>query len=405
MNKSKTLLLLTGISLLCISLSVGVAINNTHRYINPVKADEYEMICNASQNKLHTSSSTTYGSKVINTESGNKVTLTYFNVSKSSDSSYWQGISQNGFIANLDALTGLNSLTIVPYSDSGSLKIRWGNMINPIEKSESIIISDTNPITCYFNNEKPNYFAIYNLESTEVEITSIAFNYSCVNVSGYDNGDDAIVSPDNKLVAYGKYPQYEVINTDIKSELEGLGVNENVFFTYQQVKYVRSGDKYFYVSPIRWKVLRISDGIYTLISDMLLDTHTYDDDGATDYIGTGIRNWLLDVFYKKVFPSDDNILYLPIDRDEVTLLTQQEIRSSYSSVLGTASDKSKKIAYVTDYAKANGAFNSNLAGRYWTRTAASGNIYYVATNGDYNGSYAPETTGVSVRPYITIYTD
>ena len=149
-------------------------------------------------------------------------------------------------------------------------------------------------------------------------------------------------------------------------------------------KIIKNKEYYFKVEPIKWKVLEKDNDKLFLFSKLLLDTHIFDNK-SNDYSLSNIRLWLNNDFYNKAFIDNEKSLitsktidteknvyepygYKVISEsliDKIFILSKDDITNK-SYGFNNNNDKCKK---VTDYAKANGAWESgeSLNGWYWLR--------------------------------------
>ncbi len=143
---------------------------------------------------------------------------------------------------------------------------------------------------------------------------------------------------------------------------------------------------YFKVEPIKWNVLEDKDGKVFIFSELILDAHKFDD-SSNDYAASSIRSWLNSDFYNKAFTDKqkeliENTTLKDISNvtDKVFLLSEEEIENT-SYGFNSNNDRCKK---VTDYAKANHAYEYKENGWYWLRTpsyAGACNVFYLGDVG------------------------
>ena len=249
-----------------------------------------------------------------------------------------------------------------------------------------------------------------------------------------------VIDEENNTLTYGLYPQTYVSDEATILALDALTSPEsNGWYLYNDEYYtkksanpysssytfndgttIKSGTTYWFkCEPIKWKILTSSDGSYSLVSNVLIDTHIYDSD-YNNYKDSEIRSWLNDHFLNSAFSLDSSLIQTTtVDNsasttnlasnsyacanteDKIYLLSYKDYRnSSYFS------DNSARQCKPTDYALANYCHQSNGNGWYWTRSPASNyndrpwRVVYHGGLDDYRGivSY----TNVGVRPAITI---
>ncbi len=254
------------------------------------------------------------------------------------------------------------------------------------------------------------------------------------------------------VVTYGLYPQTYVSDKTLISSLNKLTTTgSNGWYLYNGSYYAKkiaepypynssrefndgtgivSGTQYWFkCDPIEWNILSSSDGTYSLVSSVLLDTHRFNDDVregteggyyANNYANSEIRSWLNNDFYNSAFALDDSLIQtVTVDNsaattssstnqyacdnteDKVYLLSYQD----YESADYFADDAARQCK-VTDWAKANYASYYSGNGDYWTRSPASydsNNAWSVNFYGNlYSHHIYVNLSGICVRPAITI---
>lgn len=173
---------------------------------------------------------------------------------------------------------------------------------------------------------------------------------------GKSAGDDALYTKNGKTVEFGYYPQTEVTNYSITSELDEkageLPTNSNsqkwtsygyydngstsdymwyidvvldgvkyrgVYFTYYRAKtidgassdsnseqddngYYAGSTYWFEYEPITWTIISEKNGTALILCDMVIDSQEYDSI-SNSYAESAIRRWLNDDFYNTAFNS------------------------------------------------------------------------------------------------------
>ena len=261
------------------------------------------------------------------------------------------------------------------------------------------------------------------------------------------------LSSDGETVQYGLYPQKNVNDSSLVSELNKITDPEsNGWYLYNDEYYAKTvakpnSDSYefddgtsiekdetywFKCEPIVWKVLSNNEGECYLVSSTLLDAHKYDDD-KNSYDESSIRSWLNDDFFNSAFAlGNDNILETTVDNsasttdsddnphecddtlDKVFMPSYKDYMNEDYGFAPTTGDSYSRSCKTTDWARARGAFAETEStetylnmGYYWTRSPYSGesDITWCITH--FGVFYSGEDSGVnskenSVRPAITI---
>ncbi len=280
-------------------------------------------------------------------------------------------------------------------------------------------------------------------------------------------GTIPVLSRDNKYVTYGLYPQSHIKDETLLSELNALTsnsvndwylLNGNYYkkmisstykgieeYTFDDGDTVLNNTSYWFrCEPIKWRVLSINSGVYTLLSDSLLDyagiyQESLDPSAKEEktiypssYQNSNVIN-KLDSFTEEAFALNNTYLKEATIKNDASTTSSSENRYisdsdmkvksyllSYQDYVNTAygftSDdgiSSSRQALTTDYARSNGSWvnyqdsqNSDLkkAGTYLTRSPSSEYSYAVNVINSVGAirSYAVNNEGHSLRPAINI---
>lgn len=261
------------------------------------------------------------------------------------------------------------------------------------------------------------------------------------------------LSADGETVQYGLYPQKNVNDSSLVSELNKITDPEsNGWYLYNDEYYAKTvakpnNDSYkfdddtpivkdetywFKCEPIVWRVLSNNEGELYLVSSTLLDVVQYDDN-KNSYDESSIRSWLNNDFFNTAFAlGNDNIFETTVDNSAATTDSEDNTYAcddtldyvfmpSYKDYLNeeygfypTTDDLSLRCCKTTDWTRARGAFSEyestpayNGNGYYWTRSPYSGKSDVTWCVGHFGSIYTHEGSEVdcnenSVRPAITI---
>ena len=105
---------------------------------------------------------------------------------------------------------------------------------------------------------------------------------------------------------FGRYPQSEITDSFIKTEIVQNDEAENGLISYNGNLYYREGKRIFEYAPIQWRVLSVAnDGIY-IMSEKVLDRKKYNSSytGIT-WADCTLRTWLNGYFYNLAFSSSE----------------------------------------------------------------------------------------------------
>ena len=177
------------------------------------------------------------------------------------------------------------------------------------------------------------------------------------------------------------------INIPYENPFKGANVGDMVKFgRYPQTA---AGD----VQDIEWRVLSVEGDKVLAISRYGLDARRFDEE-SNDWENSEIRGWLNGEFYNDSFNDDEKGIIASSDPGKVFLLSKKEAEEYFDS------DEDRKCV-PTEYAKANGASETNGCCYYWWLRSPFPNnsycVYSVLFDGvisfssvnDFNGSARP----------------
>ena len=231
---------------------------------------------------------------------------------------------------------------------------------------------------------------------------------------------------------FGRYPQSEITDSFIKTEIVQNDEAENGIISYNGNLYYREGKRIFEYEPIQWRVLSVaSDGIY-VVSKKILDCKPYDDNDSCIWAQSTLRSWLNNYFYNFAFTKNEKQAIINthlINENNPRYWNTDGGADTYDNVwipsVTDVVDKSKGLSedYTYDNSedneqrKANGTMYSP-AYEWWLRTPGyrnySGNMDRFCSmvneygqvegcinyNGLYVGAYASTQRGV--RPAMKL---
>ena len=105
---------------------------------------------------------------------------------------------------------------------------------------------------------------------------------------------------------FGRYPQSEITDSFIKTEIVQNDEAENGLISYNGNLYYREGKRIFEYAPIQWRVLSVAnDGIY-IMSEKVLDIKQYNSSSTSiTWADCTLRTWLNGYFYNFAFSSTE----------------------------------------------------------------------------------------------------
>ncbi len=282
-------------------------------------------------------------------------------------------------------------------------------------------------------------------------IASSIFALSLTSCGGESNAPQ--VDLENKIVTYGLYPQKRILYSDsILSDLKTLTLDDiddnSGWYLYKGEYYDKvtsplfpptnsvfeNGDKvlgstdyWFKCEPITWKILTSNEDSYLITSEFLLDAGFYAEGThpSSRYSVSNVREYLNSTFLETAFFKDkgENILTTKVDNsnnitpngnydfssedtdDKVFILSYNDLLNSEYGFSSENNENNARTAFVTDYARAKGAWcNNEGIGAYWTRSPDRNRqeyVYDVTSAGLLRSEYAGSSSE-GLRPCINI---
>ena len=226
------------------------------------------------------------------------------------------------------------------------------------EKGSDIVYDGPEPTREGYILDGEQYIYEFNgwdksLENIQVP-TIFTAQYSVRNLTREYNiahGITPVYDSSTQTATYGLYPQTNVNDSDLISELNKLTATEsNGWYLHEGEYYAKasatpfisgykfdngttivSGETYWFkCEPITWNVLSNNDGEYYLLSSVLLDAHCYYNSTSNrtideqtvypnNYEYCDIRAWLNNDFYNSAFAlNNSNIQILAVDNSAPT---------------------------------------------------------------------------------------
>ena len=155
----------------------------------------------------------------------------------------------------------------------------------------------------------------------------------------------------------GEYPQTKVTDDELIRKLRGL-TNTDVqgYYSYNGVKYEKSGSDFRVVEPIKWRYLeQYDDGSIKVMASNALaqrcwnNTTSQHEDGsyANNYAKSDIRKWLNNEFLEQAFYYDDSLI-------QETVVDNSAKSTGYSSNPYACQDTTDKV-FLLSYEEATSA--------------------------------------------------
>lgn len=353
----------------------------------------------------------------------------------------------SGWDVNIKEATENTSYTATYTKVENTFTITWLNHDGSILEIDENVVYGTIPTyngtTPKKEDEGEDSFIFMGWSSTIEEVKSNAtYTAKFIKMSPNDwiAGVQPVISEDGKTIKYGFYPQtnindqslINILNSMTPSETNGWCVYEGNYYTkatakvYNNEKYtfengtsIVDGTEYWYkCEPITWKILEENNGVYYLISTMLLDVQSFyksydvrtingETINPNNYEYSDIRTWLNHEFFNKAFSINDSFIFGTSDK--ITLPSYEDCLNTKYGFSSNEKEASKtRTSLTTDYARANGAWlnatvNLKNNGIYWTRSASTFNYAaYAINSGGFLSSYAVDGDSHCVRPCIMV---
>ena len=220
----------------------------------------------------------------------------------------------------------------------------------------------------------------------------------------------------------GEYPQDKVTNETLITALNDITDTDNQgYYEYQGERYAKKLGNYYKVSPIKWRYLSQLNGKPMLLSEYLLDQHSWNitthQDGIffNNYKYSDIRKWLNDDFIDKAFTDDSLIATTKVDNsanstgqvinpsasemtsDKVFLISNAEVMT-YAN--GLSENNANRLANFTEYANGTAEI-----GEWWLRSPSESNTtlaYFVNNKGSISIYWGIQESRLGIRPALTL---
>lgn len=156
----------------------------------------------------------------------------------------------------------------------------------------------------------------------------------------------AVLNLEYTYVEFGSYPQTELAQKDIDDNVINANYDENnnaelnddgKIFIHRE----KSGEeyKYYYIEPVKWKIIEVTDTEVMLWSDKVLDASSFSEQESDVYLwsDSGLREWLNGDFYDVAF------------NDEEKELVRVRNYTNYKSAFGYPMSEKDKPELVADH--------------------------------------------------------
>lgn len=122
---------------------------------------------------------------------------------------------------------------------------------------------------------------------------------------------NAVLNLEYTFVEFGSYPQTRLKETDKKDTIVNAvyDKNNNTLIDEMTIHRELSGEeyKYYYIEPIRWKIINVSDTDVILWSESVIDSKCFSDELKDDYTwsDSSLRNYLNHTFFETAFSMEE----------------------------------------------------------------------------------------------------
>jgi hypothetical protein len=137
--------------------------------------------------------------------------ITFQYVDFANATSAWQTIKLGGYLANMDALHGIRSLTIATSIPDANVGLYWSNFNLFTDTQYEALNADSNLIIKDFSTNRPNFVKLVALDD-DLIIEDIEIVYSCAD-------EDPVVGGGVQSFQMGSYPQTEVTDEGLVATL------------------------------------------------------------------------------------------------------------------------------------------------------------------------------------------
>lgn len=368
--------------------------------------------------------------------------------------------------------TAVTPTTLAPTTTIAPVKtytITWKNYDGSILEVDEKVEEGSLPV---YNGETPSkanddtYMYVFTGWTPSVSVATkdetYTATYTSISIDGKIPGVVPVLSGDGKTIEYGFYPQTNINDEKVIQELNALtNPMSNGWYSYNGEYYAKTvakvynneahtfnngtsiqNDKtyWFKCETIKWNIISSTSGVYTLLSSVLLDAHSYygdfynrNSDGATiypnNYAESDIRSWLNNDFFNEAFLLNNEFVQnTTVDNSASTTdsvnnkyacenTTDKVFLPSYKDYLNTsygfendASSKSDtRVCKTTDYSRARGAWYNQTSsmlysGSYWTRSPSSEFNYAssIVNSAGHISTYVVDGSEYCIRPSINI---
>ena len=208
---------------------------------------------------------------------------------------------------------------------------------------------------------------------------------------------------ENNYIYFGRYPQTKVTDSYIINALNQIiTINEYGYIEYDGNEYKEYNDNYYFVEPIKWKILETNNNSYKLVSALILDQQKFyssTDDRtingntiyANNYEYSDIRAWLNNDFINASFNTEEQNIINESLVDNSALTTDYTnnmyacnntndrvyLLSYEDATKNNFITSSGRMAKVTDYAKDKGVYTHDDYGSFWLRSPNYNSSDYV----------------------------
>lgn len=246
-------------------------------------------------------------------------------------------------------------------------------------------------------------------------ITFYIFTFS-VMLSSCSIIDKSLYTIEGNYVYFGSYPQsrkeagidisnitnsqgyYLGADKSFYARIQGLDMKPNVLIGYNEIlsqfPSMSSGNYYYKIEPIKWRILERQENKLLLLSEVILDSHNFDWD-SNNYEQSDIRVWLNDEFYNSAFTEKEQALICTkalangdsTIYDNVFLLSSSDmLNNDYGFNNHMLSQDTNRVKLTTSYSRAKGVSiraQSLVPSQY----ANAGAYYLRSANGSNTENY------------------
>ncbi|MBQ8163456.1 MAG: InlB B-repeat-containing protein [Clostridia bacterium] len=166
---------------------------------------------------------------------------------------------------------------------------------------------------------------------------------------------------------------------------------------------------WFKYEPIKWTILSDNGDSAFIVSELVIDSQAYDNDGNGGWSESSVRAWLNDTFYETAFNELQKKIIIETSVDNSSSSYDTSTTLDYIFLLSNTEAENNNLVYgdcvATDYAFSQGNLVGDITGyaEYWyLRTAGNSTGANTVINDSIGETGTPSFTRGGTRPALNI---